>query len=125
MKNKNEKMKDLGVVRKHKLIIQKVDGVTVDDDLNQIKNWVDWKEVTGQRLELFGSEYYSAKAIGEERTVKWKIKYVSFVDEIDTNDYRIVNTRTDEIFDIKDTDYLQDDGQWFIIKAEKSGDLNV
>src|SRR6056297_3620306 len=106
MKNKNEKMKDLGVVKKHKLKLQKVYGVTVDDDLNQIKNWVDWKEVTGQRLELFGSEYYSAKAIGEERTVKWKIKYVSFVDEIDTNDYRIVNTRTDEIFDIKDTDYL-------------------
>jgi len=104
--------------------LQKVYGVTVDDDLNQIKNWVDWKEVTGQRLELFGSEYYSAKAIGEEKTVKWKIKYVSFVDEIDTNDYRIVNTRTDEIFDIKDTDYLQDDGQWFIIKAEKSGDLS-
>jgi SPP1 family predicted phage head-tail adaptor len=125
MKNKKQKMKDLQVVRRHKLIIQKVDGITLDDDLNEVKNWVDWKTVMGQRMELFGSEYYEAKALGDEKTVKWKIKYVSFVDEINTTDYRIVNARTDEIFDIKDTDYLQDDGQFFIIKAEKSGDINV
>ena len=125
MKTKKQKMKDLQAVRRHKLIIQKVDGTTLDDDLNEIKNWVDWKTVMGQRMELFGSEYYEAKALGDEKTVKWKIKYVSFVDEINTTDYRIVNARTDEIFDIKDTDYLQDDGQFFIIKAEKSGDINV
>jgi SPP1 family predicted phage head-tail adaptor len=125
MKTKKQKMKDLQAVRRHKLIIQKVDGTTLDDDLNEVKNWVDWKTVMGQRMELFGSEYYEAKALGDEKTVKWKIKYVSFVDEINTTDYRIVNARTDEIFDIKDTDYLQDDGQFFIIKAEKSGDINV
>jgi len=125
MKTKDQKMKDLQAVRKHKLIIQKLDGTTLDDDLNEIENWVDWKTVKAERLELFGSEYYEAKALGDEKTVKWKIKYVSFVDEIDTTDYRIVNARTDEIFDIKDTDYLQDDGQFFIIKAEKSGDINV
>ena len=125
MKNKAQKMKDLQAVRRHKLIIQKLDGTTLDDDLNEVENWVDWKTVMGQRMELFGSEYYEAKALGDEKTVKWKIKYVSFVDEINTTDYRIVNARTDEIFDIKDTDYLQDDGQFFIIKAEKSGDINV
>jgi len=125
MKTKKQKMKDLQAVRRHKLIIQKVDGTTLDDDLNEVKNWVDWKTVMGQRMELFGSEYYEAKALGDEKTVKWKIKYVNFVDEINTTDYRIVNARTDEIFDIKDTDYLQDDGQFFIIKAEKSGDINV
>ena len=118
-------MKDLQAVRRHKLIIQKLDGTTLDDDLNEVENWVDWKTVMGQRMELFGSEYYEAKALGDEKTVKWKIKYVSFVDKINTTDYRIVNARTDEIFDIKDTDYLQDDGQFFIIKAEKSGDINA
>ena len=118
-------MKDLQAVRRHKLIIQKLDGTTLDDDLNEVENWVDWKTVKAERMELFGAEYYEAKALGDEKTVKWKIKYVSFVDEIDTTDYRIVNARTDEIFDIKDTDYLQDDGQFFIIKAEKSGDINV
>jgi SPP1 family predicted phage head-tail adaptor len=125
MKTKKQKMKDLQAVRRHKLIIQKLDGTTLDDDLNEVENWVDWKTVMGQRMELFGSEYYEAKALGDEKTVKWKIKYVNFVDEINTTDYRIVNARTDEIFDIKDTDYLQDDGQFFIIKAEKSGDINV
>lgn len=124
MKTKDQKMKDLQAVRKHKLIIQKLNGTTLDDDLNEVENWVDWKTVTAQRMELFGSEYYEAKALGDEKTVKWKIKYVNFVEEINTVDYRVINVRTDEIFDIKDTDYLQDDGQFFIIKADKSGDLD-
>ncbi|MFW6121843.1 MAG: phage head closure protein [Petrotogales bacterium] len=124
MKTKDQKMKDLQAVRKHKLIIQELDGTTTDDDLNEVENWVDWKTVTAERLELFGSEYYEAKALGDEKTVKWKVKYVSFVDEINTTDYRVINARTNEIYDIKDTDYLQDDGQFFIIKAEKSGDLD-
>jgi SPP1 family predicted phage head-tail adaptor len=124
MKTKDQKMKDLQAVRRHKLIIQKLDGTTFDDDLNEVENWVDWKTVMAERMELFGAEYYEAKALGDEKTVKWKIKYVSFADDINTVDYRVVNARTDEIFDIKDTDYLQDDGQFFIIKAEKSGELN-
>lgn len=124
MKTKDQKMKDLQAVRRHKLIIQEVDGTITDDDLNEVKSWVDWKTVTAERLELFGSEYYEAKALGDEKTVKWKIKYVPFVEEIDTVDYRVINDRTDEIYDIKDTDHLQDDGQWFIIKAEKSGELD-
>ena len=124
MKTKDQKMKDLQAVRKHKLMIQKSDGTTLDDDLNEVKNWVDWKPVKAERLDLFGEEYYAAKSLGQEKVIKWKVKYVSFLEEINTTDYRIINVRKDEIFDIKDTDYLQDDGQFFIIKAEKSGDLN-
>ena len=124
MKTKEQKMKDLQAVRKHKLMIQKSDGTTLDDDLNEIKNWIDWKPVKAERMDLFGAEYYEAKSLGEEKSVKWKIKYVSFLEEINTTDYRVVNTRTNEIFDIKDTDYLQDDGQFFIIRAEKSGELD-
>ena len=29
-----------------------------------------------------------------------------------------------DIYDIKDIDHLKDDGMWFIIKAEKSGELD-
>ena len=117
-------MKDLQVKRKHKLMIQKK-TVTEDEWENQIEEWNDWKPVPAQRLELFGSDYYAAKQLGEEETIKWKMKYVSFVEQINTAKYRVLNIRTNEIYDIKDTDYINDNQQWFIIKAEKSGELDV
>lgn len=125
MKSKKDKMKDLQVKRRHKLSIQKK-TITQDDYGNETEDWVDWWSVTAQRMELFGSDYYAAKQFGEEKTIKWKLKYVaSRAEQINTNKFRVINTRTDEIFDIKDTDYLNDDGQFFILKCEKSGDLNA
>jgi len=124
MKSKKDKMKDLQVKRRHKLSIQKK-TTTQDAYGNETKEWTDWWAVAAQRMELFGSDYYAAKQFGEEKTIKWKLKYVaSRAEEINTNKFRVINIRTDEIFDIKDTDYLNDDGQWFILKCEKSGDLN-
>lgn len=147
MKTKEQKMKDLQTVRRRKLIIQKVVGITQDENLNQIPNWEDWETVWAEKLELFGSEYYAAKQLGEEKTIKFKIRYINFLNVINTTDYRIIfdnyksqyiNTLvmpgranfdqlylTREIYDIKDTDTLNDDGMWFIIKAEKSGELDV
>lgn len=116
-------MKDLQVVKRHKLIIQK-ETIIEDEWGNQIEDWSDWKTVTAQRMELFGSDYYAAKQFGEEKTVKWKIKYVGFLEEINTEKYRVFDARTNEIWDIKDTDSLNDDGQWFVIKAEKSGEID-
>lgn len=119
MKSKKEKMQDLQVKRRHKLSIQKK-AITQDEWGNDIEDWTDWKTVTAKRLELFGSDYYAAMQQGEEKTIKWKIKYVAaFSEEVNTNNYRIINVRTDEIFDIKDTDYLNDDGQWFVLKCKK------
>ena len=120
-------MKDLQTVLKHKLIIQKkiFNGIPVEDAWgNQTEEWVDWKTVTAEKLELYGQEYYVAKSLGEEQTVKWKIKYVAFVEEINTVNNRIIDVRKRDIYDIKDTDHMKDDGMWFIIKAEKSGELD-
>lgn len=125
MRTRKQKEKDLRVTRKHKLSIQKK-TLSQDEFGNETEDWTDWWLVTAQRMELYGSDYYAAKQFGEEKTIKWKLKYVaSRAEEINTNDYRVINIRTDEIFDIKDTDYLNDDGQWFILKCEKSGDLNA
>ena len=118
MKNKKDKMKDLQTVRKHKLIIQ-VKTVAEDEWGNEKEQWVDWKTVTAEKLELFGQEYYAAKSLGEEQAVKLKIKYVAFVEEINTVKHRVIDIRKKDIYDIKDTDHLKDDGMWFIIKAEK------
>ncbi len=123
MKTKAEKMKDLQKVRRRKLVIQKVNGTTYDEHENEVLNWEDWKTVWAERNELFGSEYYAAKSLGEEQTLKWTVKYVTFLEDINTTDYRIIYNGKD-IYDIKDTDHLQDDGMWFVIKAEKSGELD-
>lgn len=130
MKTKPQKMKDLQTVRRHKLIIQKKtsfdenDMPITDEWGNPIEDWTDWKTVAAQRMELYGSDYYAAKQYGEEKTIKWKMKHVSFLEEINTEKYRVIDVRTNEIWDIKDTDSLNDDGQWFVIKAEKSGELD-
>ena len=125
IKSKKDKTKDVQVKRKHKLTIQKK-TTTQDEFANEVEEWVDWWPVKAERLELFGSDYYAAKQFGEEKTIKWKLKYVaSKAEQINTNKFRVINVRTNEIFDIKDTDYLNDDGQWFILKCEKSGDLDA
>lgn len=125
MKSKKDKMKDLQVKRRHKLSIQKKTLIQ-DDWGNEVEEWTDWWPVAAQRMELYGSDYYAAKQFGEEKTIKWKLKYVaSRAEEINTNKFRVINIRTNEVFDIKDTDYLNDDGQWFILKCEKSGDLDA
>lgn len=121
MKTKQQKMKDLQKVRRRKLIIQKKTTDT-DEWGNETEQWVDWKTVWAERNELFGSEYYAAKQLGEEQTIKWTVKYVAFLEEIETTDYRIIYNS--DIYDIKDTDHLQDDGMWFVIKAEKSGEAD-
>ena len=125
IKSKKDKMKDVQVKRKHRLMIQEK-TITQDEYLNEVEEWVDWWSVKAKRLELFGSDYYAAKQFGEEKTIKWKLKYVaSRAEEINTNKFRVINIRTNEVFDIKDTDYLNDDGQFFILKCKKSGDLDA
>ena len=129
IKSKKEVMKDLAAKPRRRIVIQK--KTSKDENGNQLldewgnpdEQWSDWRIIWGQRLELFGSEYYAAAQIGEEKTIKFKIRYVTFLEEVDTVKFRIIY-KDKEIFDIKDTDSLNDNGMWFIIKAEKSGELD-
>lgn len=123
IKSKKEVMKDLAAKPRRKIVIQNK-TITTDEWENQVEDWVDWRTVCAERLELFGEEYYAAKSLGEEKTIKFKVRYVTFLEEINTVKFRIIY-KDKEIFDIKDTDSLNDDGMWFIIKAEKSGELDV
>lgn len=121
LKTKDQVMKDLLKVRRRKIIIQKR-VIDRDEYKNEIETWIDWREVWAERNQLFGSEYYAAKQLGEEKTVKWTIRYAPFVEELNTIDYRIIYNN--DIYDIKDFDFLKDDSIWFVIKAEKSGELD-
>lgn len=121
LKTKDQVMKDLLKVRRRKIIIQKR-VIDRDEYKNEIETWIDWREVWAERNQLFGSEYYAAKQLGEEKIVKWTIRYAPFVEELNTIDYRIIYNN--DIYDIKDFDFLKDDSIWFVVKAEKSGELD-
>ena len=114
MKTKAEAMKDLAKVRRRKIVIQKkVDGF--DEIGNPVEVWANWKTIRVERSSLWGQEYYAAKAVGEENTVVFTAKWVNFLDELNTVEYRILFEG--KAYDIKNIDPLQDDGTWVKIKA--------
>lgn len=114
MKSKAEVMKDLGKVRRRKIIIQKkIDDF--DDIGNPVEIWANWKTIRVERSSLWGQEYYAAQAVGEEKTVVFIAKWVSFLDDLNVVEYRILFDG--KAYDIKNIDPLQDDGMWVKIKA--------
>lgn len=118
IKSKKEAMKDVGKVLRRKIVIQKLE-VVQDDIGNQKTEWVDWKIVWVERNNLWGQEYYAAKAVNEEHTLIFTMRHAPFVEEINQTGYRI---KCDgKIFDIKQIDFLQDDGLWVKIKALERG----
>lgn len=116
MRTKAEVMKDLARVRRRKITIQKkVDGF---DELNYpVEIWSNWKTLRVERTSLWGQEYYAAQAVGEENTIVFTAKWVSFLDGLNTVEYRILFDG--KAYDIKNIDPLQDDGTWVKIKARE------
>lgn len=114
MKNRADVMKDLLKVRRRRITIQKkIDDF--DEIGNPIEVWSNWKSLKAEQTSLWGQEYYAAKAVGEERTIVFTVKYVSFLDELNSVEYRIVVDG--KAYDIKHIDPIQDDGMWMKIKA--------
>lgn len=116
MKAKANVMKDLAKVRRRRIIIQKR-TITEDDIGNQIEAWNDWKTLKAKKEGLWGQEYYAAQVINEENTIVFTVRYVAFIDDIDTIDYRIMFDSTS--YDIKNIDHVNDD-IWVKIKALRS-----
>lgn len=118
LKSKAEVMKDLGKVLRRKIVIQKQE-VTEDEIGNQKSEWTDWQTVWAERNNLWGQEYYAAKVVNEENTLVFTIRYALLIDEINTVDYRIKHEG--KFYDIKQIDFLRDDGLWVKIKALERG----
>lgn len=118
MKAKSEVMKDLARVRRRKIVIQKK-TVVEDEWFNQVETWVDWQEVWAERSNLWGESYYAARAVNEENTVEFTIRYASFVEQIDTTNYQIVFEG--RAYSIEQIDHLKDDGLWVKLKCLERG----
>lgn len=119
MKTKVDVMKDLARVRRRKIIIQK-QIITEDDIGNQIETWTDWKTLKAEKTGLWGQEYYAARAVNEEATVVFSIRYAAFVEQMDTKNRIVYDGRA---YDIKHIDRLKDGGMWVKIRALERGGL--
>lgn len=118
MKSKAEVMKDLGKVLRRKIVIQRKE--TAPDQYGDITTkWNDWQTVRAERISLWGRDYYAAVTVGEEQTVEFIVRYVLFLENLNTDIHRLFYD--DDIYDIKQVDYLKDDGMWLKIRALKRG----
>lgn len=104
MKSKSEVMKDLAKVRRRKITIQKKTS-DFDSIGNQIAVWKDWKTLKAEKIGLWGNE---------ESTIVFTVRYVAFIDGIDTVDYRIMFEG--KPYDIKNINRVNDD-IWVKIKV--------
>lgn len=117
MKSKADVMKDLGKVRRRKVIIQKK-TVDFDEIGNQVEVWQDWKIIWVEKNGLWGQEYYAAKAVREENTVHFTARYAQFVEEINPVGFRIMFDGNP--YDIKNIDVINDEGMWVKFKVMES-----
>lgn len=116
MKPKTDVMRDLSKVRRRKIVVQKR-TVTEDAIGNQIETWDDWKTLKAEKTGLWGQEYYAAKMLNEQDTIVFTVRYVAFIEEMNTVDYRIMFEG--KAYDIKNIDRINDD-IWVKIKALRS-----
>ena len=80
-----------------------------------VMNWKLYKTVWASVNNLFGKEFYAAKAVNAENTVEFITRYSKNLENIDTKEYRIIwNCR---IFDITFIDNIQYENKWLKIKA--------
>jgi len=118
MKSKKEVMADVGRVLNNKVTIQKYskpNNVNINENGFEEEGWDDWKDLWVTVNNLFGKEFYAAKAVNEEKTVEFKARYSNELDAINSKEYRIV--WNSKIFNITFIDNIKYENKWFKIKA--------
>lgn len=112
------KMKDLGRVQRRKIVIRKLTEGQ-DEFLNPIKTWEPWRTLWAECSNLWGERYYAAKAYGEEGTVEFILRYVPFLDQLNTTEFDVKFEGKEYV--IKHIDHLEDDGMWIKISCLERG----
>lgn len=119
---KKEKMQELSIVLDKRITIQKKGEVLYDDENFPINpdGFNDWKTVWASMNNLYGGEYWSAKALQAETTVVFTVMYSNDLEELLGKDgtklYRIYwNKRA---FNITFVDNKKYENKWLKIKAE-------
>ena len=111
-------MKDMAKNLSKKIRIQNKESNINENGFNENK-WNDYIEVWADKNNLFGKEYWSAKALQAENTVVFTIRYCFKLEPLlkanATKLYRIL--QDDRCFNIIHVDNIKEDNIWIKIKA--------
>ena len=101
-----------------RITIQKLTTVTNNNGFDEEK-WVDYKPVWASINNLFGKEFYAAKAVNAETTVEFIIRYSSdtkvLLEKDGTKLYRV--SWNSKAFNITFVDNIKYTNEWLKIKA--------
>lgn len=115
---KLDKMRDLRRVRRRKIVIQRlVEGE--DEWGNVVSEWTDWRELWADLESLWGQEYFAARAVNEQNTLVFVLRYAPFLDQLNTTHFRVLFPPRE--YDIVHIDRLHDDGMWIKLRCQERG----
>lgn len=109
---KNNRL-DIGNMNK-RITIQKYTTYQNENGFD-IEDWIDYKTVWASVNNLWGKEFYAAKAVNAENTVEFICRYSRDLENIDTKEYRIF--WSNRAFDITFVDNIKYENKWLKIKA--------
>ncbi|WP_096635854.1 phage head closure protein [Clostridium cochlearium] len=109
---KNNRL-DIGNMNK-RITIQKF-STTQNENGFDIEDWIDYKTIWASINNLWGKEFYAAKAVNAENTVEFVVRYSRDLENISTKEYRIF--WSNRAFDITFVDNIQYSNKWLKIKA--------
>lgn len=115
MRDKKDVMRDLRQVRRRKITLQQE-----EERRNQFgdvigRDWVDRHTLWATRSQLWGSDFYTALLAGQEQVAEFLVRYVPFLDAVDTS-YRLVCGG--QIFTIIQLDFFDDTKTWVKFRAK-------
>ncbi|NFO70762.1 head-tail adaptor protein [Clostridium botulinum] len=108
-----------------RIVIQKY-ITTQNENGFDIEEWDDYKTVRASMNNLWGKEFYAAKAVQAENTVEFIVRYSKDLKNINTKEYRIKTIKDKNAIKEKDKyryfnitfiDNIQYKNKWLKIKA--------
>lgn len=98
-----------------RITIEVIDGTNTSKNGFDIPNWKPYKTIWASVNNLFGNEFYAAKAVNAENTVEFIVRYSKDLEKINSKDNRII--WNDKKFNITFVDNIGYENKWLKIKA--------
>lgn len=97
-----------------RITIQKLVPTKTKNDFDD-EDWVEFKSVWASVNNLFGKEFWSAKAVEQENTLEFLIRYNKELEALDSRKHRIY--WNEKSYNITFIDNIKYENKWIKIKA--------
>lgn len=114
IRSEDRAIRNISKVLNRKITIQKLTIVTSPNGFDEEK-WIDWKTLWSSKNNLSGKEYYAAKTVNEEKTVKFEVRYHKDLEELNSTEYRVMHDNKE--YNITFIDNFMYRNEWLVIKA--------